>query len=172
MNQIELDLYRTLPTHKRYKADGEWVCSSITCVSYYHSCVVLSKKYYIMHCCVSNYRLICVYTYIHIWYVAQFQNMSVSLILFQINKLRRVLVAFSWYDTSIGYCQGLNRLAAIALLFLDEEHAFWCLVTIVHHHLPQDYYDRSLLGSQADQVLNFQHTLPVHLHSLLYCSVF
>ena len=63
--QIELDLYRTLPTHKRYKADGEWVCFSIICVSYYHSCVVLSKKYYIMHCCVSNYRLICVYTYIH-----------------------------------------------------------------------------------------------------------
>ena len=82
------------------------------------------------------------------------------------------VMAFSWYDTSIGYCQGLNRLAAIALLFLDEEHAFWCLVTIVHHHLPQDYYDRSLLGSQADQVLNFQHTPPVHLHSLLYCSVF
>lgn len=25
MNQIELDLYRTLPTHKNYKADGEWV---------------------------------------------------------------------------------------------------------------------------------------------------
>ena len=64
-------------------------------------------------------------------------------------------MAFSWYDTSIGYCQGLNRLAAIALLFLDEEHAFWCLVTIVHHHLPRDYYDRSLLGSQADQVSLF-----------------
>ena len=70
----------------------------------------------------------------------------------QINKLRRVLVAFSWYDTTIGYCQGLNRLAAIALLFLDEEDAFWCLVAIVHRHLPRDYYDRSLLGSQADQV--------------------
>ena len=70
----------------------------------------------------------------------------------QINKLRRVLVAFSWYDTTIGYCQGLNRLAAIALLFLEEEDAFWCLVAIVHCHLPRDYYDRSLLGSQADQV--------------------
>ena len=101
-----------------------------------------------------------VYIHSRLWYVAQFQNMSVSLILFQINKLRRVLVAFSWYDTSIGYCQGLNRLAAIALLFLDEEHAFWCLVTIVHHHLPQDYYDRSLLGSQADQVLNFPTYTP------------
>ena len=168
MNQIELDLYRTLPTHKRYKADGEWVCFSITCVSYYHSCVVLSKKYILCTVVLVTTDLP-VYIHSRLWYVAQFQNMSVSLIL---NKLRRVLVAFSWYDTSIGYCQGLNRLAAIALLFLDEEHAFWCLVTIVHHHLPQDYYDRSLLGSQADQVLNFQHTLPVHLHSLLYCSVF
>ena len=70
----------------------------------------------------------------------------------QIHKLRRVLVAFSWYDTSIGYCQGLNRLAAITLLFLEEEDAFWCLVAIVHRLLPRDYYDRSLLGSQADQV--------------------
>ena len=27
MNQIELDLYRTLPTHKHYKSEGEWVRS-------------------------------------------------------------------------------------------------------------------------------------------------
>ena len=30
INQIELDLYRTLPTHKHYKADGEWVCDFAT----------------------------------------------------------------------------------------------------------------------------------------------
>ena len=89
----------------------------------------------------------------------------------QINKLRRVLVAFSWYDTSIGYCQGLNRLAAIALLFLDEEHAFWCLVTIIHHHLPRDYYDRSLLGSQADQVLVLHIDL-IYATNVIYRSVF
>ena len=70
----------------------------------------------------------------------------------QIAKLRRVLVAYSWYDTGVGYCQGLNRLAAIALLFLDEEYAFWCLVTIVQHLLPPDYYNATLLGSQTDQV--------------------
>ncbi len=51
----------------------------------------------------------------------------------------------------MGYCQGLNRLAAIALLFLDEEDAFWCLVAIVHKLLPQDYYSHTLLGSQTDQ---------------------
>ena len=69
----------------------------------------------------------------------------------QINQLRRVLVAFSWYDQQVGYCQGLNRLAAIALLFLKEEDAFWCLVAIVQHLLPPDYYSRTLLGSQTDQ---------------------
>ena len=25
MNQIELDLHRTLPTHKYYRSDGDWV---------------------------------------------------------------------------------------------------------------------------------------------------
>jgi len=69
----------------------------------------------------------------------------------QIEKLRRVLVAFSYYDPMVGYCQGLNRLAAIALLFLNEEDAFWCLVAIVQHLLPKDYYSRTLLGSQTDQ---------------------
>ena len=62
-----------------------------------------------------------------------------------------MLVAFSWYDPNVGYCQGLNRLAAIALLFLEEEDSFWCLVAIVQHLLPQDYYSRTLLGSQTDQ---------------------
>jgi len=60
-------------------------------------------------------------------------------------------VAFSWYDREVGYCQGLNRLAAIALLFLDEEDSFWCLVAIVQHLLPSDYYSKALLGSQTDQ---------------------
>ena len=61
-------------------------------------------------------------------------------------------MAFSWHNKLVGYCQGLNRLAAIALLFLDEEDAFWCLVAVVEHLLPQDYYNRTLLGSQSDQV--------------------
>ena len=61
------------------------------------------------------------------------------------------MVAFSWYDREVGYCQGLNRLAAIALLFLDEEDSFWCLVAIVQHLLPSDYYSKALLGSQTDQ---------------------
>ncbi|XP_064087221.1 TBC1 domain family member 2B-like isoform X1 [Macrobrachium nipponense] len=68
-----------------------------------------------------------------------------------IARLRRVLLAFSRHNLQVGYCQGLNRLAAIALLFLNEEDAFWCLVYIVEYLMPPDYYNKNLLGSQVDQ---------------------
>ncbi|XP_028814503.1 TBC1 domain family member 2B [Denticeps clupeoides] len=68
-----------------------------------------------------------------------------------IQKLRNVLLAFSWRNPDIGYCQGLNRLAAIALLYLEEEDAFWCLTAIVEVFMPRDYYTKTLLGSQVDQ---------------------
>ncbi|XP_074136155.1 TBC1 domain family member 2A isoform X1 [Sminthopsis crassicaudata] len=69
-----------------------------------------------------------------------------------ISKLRRVLLAFSWQNPTIGYCQGLNRLAAIALLILEEEEsAFWCLVCIVETIMPEEYYSKTLIASQVDQ---------------------
>uniref|UniRef100_A0A665W6X6 TBC1 domain family, member 2B n=1 Tax=Echeneis naucrates TaxID=173247 RepID=A0A665W6X6_ECHNA len=68
-----------------------------------------------------------------------------------IQKLRNVLMAFSWRNPDIGYCQGLNRLAAIALLYLDQEDAFWSLIAIVEVFMPRDYYTKTLLGSQVDQ---------------------
>ncbi|XP_075961342.1 TBC1 domain family member 2A [Anarhichas minor] len=69
-----------------------------------------------------------------------------------LQQLRRILLAFSWQNPSIGYCQGLNRVAAIALLVLQsEEDAFWCLVAVVESLMPQDYYTKNLVASQADQ---------------------
>ncbi|XP_041853450.1 TBC1 domain family member 2B isoform X2 [Melanotaenia boesemani] len=68
-----------------------------------------------------------------------------------VQKLRNVLLAFSWRNPDIGYCQGLNRLAAIALLYLEQEDAFWALTAIVEVFMPRDYYTKTLLGSQVDQ---------------------
>ncbi|KAM8893153.1 TBC1 domain family member 2B [Spinachia spinachia] len=68
-----------------------------------------------------------------------------------VQKLRNVLMAFSWRNPDIGYCQGLNRLAAIALLYLEQEDAFWSLIAIVEVFMPRDYYTKTLLGSQVDQ---------------------
>jgi len=71
-----------------------------------------------------------------------------------IAKLRRVLLAYSVHNPEVEYCQGFNRIAAIALLFMNEEDAFWLLVYIVEHLMPAEYFsrDKQLIGAQVDQV--------------------
>jgi hypothetical protein len=53
-----------------------------------------------------------------------------------LQSLRRVLQAFSVYNPRIGYCQSLNYLAGLLLLFMDEEKSFWLLNIITHDYLP------------------------------------
>jgi len=70
-----------------------------------------------------------------------------------IQSLRRVLTAFSLYSPNIGYCQSLNYIVGILLLFMEEEKAFWMLVTIVHDYLPENMYDVTMEGSNVDQAV-------------------
>jgi len=70
-----------------------------------------------------------------------------------ISKLRRVLLAYSLHNPDIEYCQGFNRIAAIALLFLNEEDAFWLMVYIIDVVMPPQYYTKQLLGAQVDQAV-------------------
>ncbi|XP_062950716.1 USP6 N-terminal-like protein [Cynocephalus volans] len=46
-------------------------------------------------------------------------------------ELFHVLVAFSAYDTEVGYCEGMSHIAAILLMHLNEEDAFWALVQLM-----------------------------------------
>ncbi|XP_059831866.1 USP6 N-terminal-like protein [Hypanus sabinus] len=41
--------------------------------------------------------------------------------------LFHVLIAYSVYNTEVSYCQGMSQLAAILLMYLNEEDAFWAL---------------------------------------------
>ncbi|EIW67400.1 hypothetical protein TREMEDRAFT_11606, partial [Tremella mesenterica DSM 1558] len=69
-------------------------------------------------------------------------------------KLRRVLIAYSWHNPSVGYCQGMNMLAATLLLtHSDEEQAYWVLLSIIERLLPTDFFAPSLLASRADQAV-------------------
>lgn len=54
---------------------------------------------------------------------------------------------------SIFLKKGLNRLAAISLLFMEEEDAFWCLIAITKKIMPENYYSQTLIGSHVDQVI-------------------
>ncbi|VBB32692.1 unnamed protein product [Acanthocheilonema viteae] len=42
-------------------------------------------------------------------------------------SLFNVLAAYAMYNTEVGYCQGMSQIAALFLMYMDEEDAFWCL---------------------------------------------
>ncbi|KAM9470371.1 uncharacterized protein Hap1MRO34_012350 isoform 1-T1 [Clarias gariepinus] len=46
-------------------------------------------------------------------------------------KLFRVLAAYSRYHPQIGYSQGMSYIAAVLLMLLGEEEAFWALVVLL-----------------------------------------
>lgn len=47
------------------------------------------------------------------------------------SRLQNVLMCYSIRNPQIGYCQSMNFIAGLFLLFLDEESAFWLLATLV-----------------------------------------
>ena len=67
------------------------------------------------------------------------------------SALRRVLQAFALHTPDVGYCQSLNFVVGMMLIFMGEEDAFWLLVTVVERLLPPDYYTKSMVGTYADQ---------------------
>jgi hypothetical protein len=48
-----------------------------------------------------------------------------------IRKLRRVLIAFSNYDKSVDYVQGMNFIVGQLLLHCSETMAFWLFVALI-----------------------------------------
>lgn len=66
-------------------------------------------------------------------------------------ELKEILVAYSIRNPNVGYCQGLNFIVALLLLFgFKEEETFWIYVQIVEKYLPCDYFS-SMAGILLDQ---------------------
>lgn len=67
-------------------------------------------------------------------------------------SLRRVLVGYSFRDSDVGYCQGLNYVAALLLLVMKtEEDAFWMLAVLLENVLVNDCYSNNLSGCHVEQ---------------------
>ncbi|XP_055578797.1 uncharacterized protein LOC102046096 isoform X1 [Falco cherrug] len=45
--------------------------------------------------------------------------------------LFHVLSAYSVYNTEVSYCQGMSQIAAVLLMYLNEEDAFWALAQLL-----------------------------------------
>lgn len=71
------------------------------------------------------------------------------------SALFNILRAYSIHDKDVGYCQGMCEVAALFLMFMPEENAFWTLVEFLNG---QAYSMRS----------TFLPGFPA-LHTSLYC---
>ncbi|OSC96319.1 TBC-domain-containing protein [Trametes coccinea BRFM310] len=90
-----------------------------------------------------------------------------------VEKLRRVLMAYSKRNPAVGYCQGMNLITSTLLLVhADEEEAFWVLAAIIERILPEEFFSPSLLSSRAcplvllDYVKDLMPKLSAHLSEL------
>uniref|UniRef100_T1J5D5 Rab-GAP TBC domain-containing protein n=1 Tax=Strigamia maritima TaxID=126957 RepID=T1J5D5_STRMM len=63
--------------------------------------------------------------------------------------LFRILKAYSVLNPIDGYCQAQAPIAAILLMHMPAEQAFWCLVAICEKYLP-GYYSQGLEAIQLD----------------------
>jgi len=50
-------------------------------------------------------------------------------VMYRQQALFHVLAAYSMYNTEVGYCQGMSQIAALLLMYFNEEV---CLVCLTH----------------------------------------
>jgi hypothetical protein len=65
--------------------------------------------------------------------------------------LKRVLRAYSFLDDEVGYCQGMAFVAAVLLIYLEEEKAFWVFVCLLRN------YNLKLIFAPGMPELHRQH---------------
>ena len=62
-------------------------------------------------------------------------------------SLRNILRAYAFFDPEIGYCQGMGYIVGIARMYMEEEAAFWVLVSLMNN-----YSMRGMFLSGMDEV--------------------
>ncbi|KAL9402584.1 hypothetical protein Peur_006433 [Populus x canadensis] len=68
------------------------------------------------------------------------------------DALRRLLTAYARHNPAVGYCQAMNFFAALLLLLMPEENAFWTLMGIIDDYF-DGYYSEEMIESQVDQLV-------------------
>ncbi|KAF4124707.1 TBC1 domain family member 8/9 [Geosmithia morbida] len=90
-----------------------------------------------------------------------------------IGRLRRVLTAYSWVNTEVGYCQAMNIVVAALLIYMSEAQAFFLLSTLCDRLVP-GYYSTTMYGTLLDQKVFeclVERTMPILWEHLVKSDV-
>lgn len=94
--------------------------------------------------------------------------------------LRNVLHAYAAYNKEDGYCQAQAPVAAVLLMHMPAEEAFWCMVAVFFNYIP-GYYSPGLEVVQIDgnilqgllkltQSSFYDHLEKCQIVPMLYCQ--
>nr|XP_054392819.1 TBC1 domain family member 3G-like isoform X3 [Pongo abelii] len=84
-------------------------------------------------------------------------------------ELFYILLAYSQYNPEVGYCRDLSNIAALFLLYLPEEDAFWALVQLLasERHSLQGFHSpngETVQGLQDQQ----EHVVPTSQPKIMW----
>jgi hypothetical protein len=82
--------------------------------------------------------------------------------------LRNVLTVYARVNPKVGYCQGMAYIAAVLLMNMPEEQAFWAFYVMMES---QDHFVRPLRPHFGTVYRAFLSTTPRHTRRGVPCSV-
>lgn len=107
------------------------------------------------------------------------------MIFYSQEDLYKILKAYTIHNPRDGYCQAMAPIAAVLLMHMPAEQAFWCFVSICEKYV-QGYYSPGLVWSALFYTfflqsisyktqkfsLQFEKKLRVFFNSLILSSLF
>eukprot|EP00252_Welwitschia_mirabilis_P020499 TRINITY_DN5046_c0_g1_i3.p1 TRINITY_DN5046_c0_g1~~TRINITY_DN5046_c0_g1_i3.p1 ORF type:complete len:672 (+),score=142.29 TRINITY_DN5046_c0_g1_i3:181-2196(+) len=83
-----------------------------------------------------------------------------------INRLRDILLTYSFYNFDLGYCQGMSDLLSPILFIMeDESESFWCFAALMERLGPNFDRDQNGMHSQLLALSKLVELLDVPLHN-------